>query len=80
MNRVHEVPQRTQRSEIHSAFGMSPGDLVLAAAEAAARAGASGVAIERNLWDHPSPPRMIAAGGLLGHDGGTVDEALRELG
>lgn len=53
---------------------------VLADVEAAMRAGASGVAIGRNLWDHPTPARMIAAVGLLVHGGGTVDEALRELG
>ena len=52
---------------------------VLADVEAAMRAGASGVAIGRNLWDHPTPPKMIAAVGLLVHGGGTVDEALREL-
>ncbi len=52
---------------------------VLADVEAAMRAGASGVAIGRNLWDHPTPAKMIAAVGLLVHGGGTVDEALREL-
>lgn len=52
---------------------------VLADVEAAMRAGASGVAIGRNLWDHAAPARMIAAVGLLVHGGGTVEEALREL-
>jgi len=52
---------------------------VLADVEAAMRAGASGVAIGRNLWDHPTPARMVAAVGLLVHGGGSVDEALREL-
>jgi len=53
---------------------------VLADVEAAMRAGAAGVAIGRNLWGHPTPARMIAAVGVLVHGGGTLDEALRELG
>ncbi|GAB4562024.1 MAG: 2-amino-3,7-dideoxy-D-threo-hept-6-ulosonate synthase [Anaerolineae bacterium] len=43
--------------------------------KAAIDAGASGVAIGRNVWGHPHPERLTAALVALVHDGATVDEA-----
>ena len=41
--------------------------------------GAHGVAIGRNIWQHPDPRRMAAAIALIVHGGAGVDEAYREL-
>ncbi len=53
---------------------------VLEAVAGAMAAGAAGVAIGRNVWQHPDPAGMVRALVVLVHGGATVDEALKELG
>lgn len=53
--------------------------LVLEAVAGAMAAGAAGVAVGRNVWQHPNPAAMVMALVALVHGGATVDEALREL-
>lgn len=52
---------------------------VLETVAAALAAGAAGVAMGRNVWQHPTPGKMVAALGALIHGGATVAEAMREL-
>lgn len=52
---------------------------VLAAVAGALEAGAAGVAIGRNVWQHPDPAGMVRALVALVHGGATVDEALGKL-
>jgi len=52
---------------------------VLEAVAGAMAAGAAGVAIGRNVWQHPDPAGMVRALVALVHGGAMVDEALREL-
>ena len=49
---------------------------VLEAVAGAMEAGAMGVAIGRNVWQHPDPAGMVRALVALVHGGATVDEAL----
>ncbi len=42
-------------------------------------AGAAGVAIGRNVWQHASPPKMAAAMQALVHDNASVDSSLKLL-
>lgn len=42
-------------------------------------AGAKGVAIGRNIWQHPCPERITAALARLIHDDAPVEQAMREL-
>ena len=53
---------------------------VLEGVEGAMAAGAAGVAIGRNVWQHRSPAGMVRALVALVHGGATTDEALREMG
>jgi DhnA family fructose-bisphosphate aldolase class Ia len=55
-----------------------PRDL-LGAIHGAMQAGASGVAVGRNIYQHPRPDRMTAAIVAIVHDGATVDAALEVL-
>ncbi len=52
---------------------------MLAQIDDAMRAGASGVAVGRNIWGHESPARMTAAIAAIVHGGSSADEALRLL-
>ncbi len=52
---------------------------VLGAVAGALGAGAAGVAIGRNVWQHPDPAGMVRALVALVHGGATVDEVLREV-
>jgi len=52
---------------------------VLAQIHEAMQAGASGVAVGRNIWGHPSPARMTAAIAEIVHGGATVEQALATL-
>ncbi len=52
---------------------------VLEAAAGALEAGAVGVAIGRNVWQHPDPAGMVRALVALVHGGATVDEALEDI-
>lgn len=52
---------------------------VLAQIHDAMQAGASGVAVGRNIWGHESPARMTAAIAAIVHGGASVDEAIRLL-
>lgn len=45
----------------------------------AMQAGASGVAVGRNIWGHDAPARMTAAIAAIVHGNASVDEALRLL-
>lgn len=45
----------------------------------ALRAGASGVAVGRNIWQHPQPADMCRALVALVHGGASVDEAMKEI-
>jgi DhnA family fructose-bisphosphate aldolase class Ia len=42
-------------------------------------AGASGVAIGRNVWGHQNPGRMASALSVIVHQNATVDQAMKEL-
>lgn len=46
----------------------------------AMQAGASGVAVGRNIWRYPEPDKMTAAIAAIIHDDATVDAALECLG
>jgi DhnA family fructose-bisphosphate aldolase class Ia len=52
---------------------------VLAQIYDAMRAGASGVAVGRNIWGHASPAKMTAAIVAVVHGDSSVDEAMRSL-
>lgn len=52
---------------------------VLAQIAEAMRAGASGVAVGRNIWGHASPAKMTAAIAAIVHGNADVDEAMRLL-
>ncbi len=45
----------------------------------AMQAGASGVAVGRNIWRYPEPDKMTAAIAAIIHEGATVDAALEYL-
>ncbi len=45
----------------------------------AMQAGASGVAVGRNIWRYPGPDKMTAAIAAIVHGGATVDTALEHL-
>ncbi|MCF6314329.1 MAG: hypothetical protein L3J39_17915 [Verrucomicrobiales bacterium] len=45
----------------------------------AIEAGAAGIAIGRNVWQHPTPPKMAAALQAIVHDNASVDLALKLL-
>jgi DhnA family fructose-bisphosphate aldolase class Ia len=45
----------------------------------AMQAGASGVAVGRNIWRYPEPDKMTAAIAAIIHEGATVDGALEHL-
>ncbi len=53
---------------------------VLQAIAEALDAGAAGVAIGRNVWQHADPTGMTRALVALVHGGATVDQALKEIG
>ncbi|MGC9398916.1 MAG: class I fructose-bisphosphate aldolase [Anaerolineae bacterium] len=55
-----------------------PRDL-LSSVKGAMEAGASGVAMGRNIWRHPSPGKMTAAVGAIIHEGASVEQALKHL-
>jgi DhnA family fructose-bisphosphate aldolase class Ia len=40
-------------------------------------AGASGIAVGRNVWQHPNPPKIAAALNAIVHGVDTVDSALK---
>lgn len=46
----------------------------------ALQAGAAGVCMGRNVWQHPEPSRMMAVLGAMVHDGDSAGEASRLLG
>lgn len=52
---------------------------VLESTAAAIHAGAAGVAIGRNVWQHWEPAGMVRALVAIVHGGATVDEALEEI-
>lgn len=52
---------------------------VLAQIYEAIQAGASGVAVGRNIWGHASPAKMTAAIAAIVHGNASVDEAMREM-
>lgn len=52
---------------------------VLTGIHAAVQAGASGVAVGRNIWGHAAPARMTAAIAAIVHGGASVDEAVGAL-
>jgi DhnA family fructose-bisphosphate aldolase class Ia len=52
---------------------------VLENVQGAMEAGAAGVAIGRNIYQHPDPTKMTAAIAAIVHDGATVREALQRL-
>ncbi len=52
---------------------------VLESVREALDAGAAGVAMGRNIWQHPHPERITAAVAALIHGNATVDEALKLL-
>lgn len=43
------------------------------------QAGGHGVVMGRNIWSHPHPDRVVRALGVIIHEGGTVEEALKHL-
>ena len=53
--------------------------VLLGSIHGAMQAGASGVAVGRNIWQYEEPTRMTAAVAAIVHDGVTVDEALANL-
>ena len=55
-----------------------PRDL-LGSIHEAMQAGASGVAVGRNIWRYPEPDKMTAAIATIVHDDATVDAALEHL-
>jgi DhnA family fructose-bisphosphate aldolase class Ia len=58
---------------------MSTDEQVLVSVREALDAGAAGVAIGRNIWQHERPERMVAALGRLVHGDASVSQALSEL-
>ncbi len=52
---------------------------VLTQIHEAIQAGASGVAVGRNIWGHESPARVTAAIAAIVHGNASVDEAMRDL-
>jgi len=52
---------------------------LLEAVAGALEAGAAGVAIGRNIWQHRDPAGMTRALVALVHGGATVDEAWKEI-
>jgi len=62
--------------------GPNRGDIrgVLSDVHGAIACGAVGIAIGRNIWAHKTPAKVIAAMNVIIHGGGTVDEAMREIG
>ena len=46
----------------------------------AMEAGASGIAVGRNVWQHGNPSGVARALAAVVHDGAGVDEALKVLG
>ena len=53
--------------------------VLLESIHGAMQAGASGVAVGRNICQYEEPARMAAAVAAIVHDGATVDEALANL-
>ena len=45
----------------------------------AVEAGAAGVAMGRNIWQHPHPAKLVAAIASILHENATVDQALERL-
>jgi DhnA family fructose-bisphosphate aldolase class Ia len=62
-------------------LGGAPGDprVLLENIANALDAGASGVAVGRNVWHHPQPARMTRAVVSIVHDGSSVDQAMELL-
>ncbi|MBU0495336.1 MAG: aldolase [Chloroflexi bacterium] len=56
----------------------NPRDL-LSSIQEAIQAGASGVAVGRNIWRHPEPAKITAAIAAIIHQDATVDAALKYL-
>ncbi len=52
---------------------------LLAMAKSAVDAGASGIAIGRNVWQHARPPQMAAALQSIVHDNASLDSALKHF-
>jgi DhnA family fructose-bisphosphate aldolase class Ia len=52
---------------------------LLAMVRNAMDAGAAGIAIGRNVWQHSAPPKMAAALQAVVHDNASVDSALKLL-
>lgn len=42
--------------------------------------GAAGVAIGRNIWEHPQPDRVVFALAAIMHEDASVDDAMKEMG
>jgi DhnA family fructose-bisphosphate aldolase class Ia len=59
--------------------GAAMGDdkALLAMVKNAMDAGASGIAIGRNVWQHSNPPAIAAALNAIVHDSSSVDVALK---
>jgi len=53
---------------------------VLEVVKGAIEAGAVGVAMGRNIWQHQHPDKLVAAIASILHENATVDQALRKLG
>jgi len=56
-----------------------PAEMVLRMVAEAMAAGASGVAIGRNIWQHPHPARMTRAIAAIVHENTSPERALRLL-
>ena len=55
---------------------MGDDEALLTMVKKAIDAGASGIAVGRNVWQHADPPKIAAALGAIVHDNATVQSAL----
>jgi class I fructose-bisphosphate aldolase len=83
------APPDAFQAAVHSCYvplvvlgGEKAGDerATLDSVAGALAAGAAGVAIGRNVWQHPDPAGMTRALVALVHGGASVEEAMQELG
>lgn len=58
---------------------MGDDEALLAMVKNATDAGAAGIAVGRNVWQHPSPGKITAALAAIVHDDATVDSAMKLL-
>ena len=83
MHEQHQGPRRRRhgcaRGHAQPAGEREPGT-PLDGAGPAMQAGASGVAVGRNIWGHASPARMTAAIAAIVHGNASVDEAMAAMG